>query len=298
MSRRWWCRRAVAVAVAALLLGATSACGFDPKGFRDGRLFVVTALYPLTFLTERVGGDTVRVSQLPGAGVQPKITPVQIADIKDSALVVYVDGVLPVVDGGDINHWADTALDVAARVDLLAPGAEAAGRGGPDPRVWLDPQRHAKVAEAIAEQLGVVDPEHAAAYRERARTLYAELDALDRDYAAKLKTCQRREFVTSHGAFGYLADRYSLKELSVTDVLPAKNASLAAVAERARATGTTTVFFHDPSRTQVAEGVAREIGARTALLDPVDSVSRPGADYFSVMPANLAVLTDALGCSS
>ncbi|MEV6602084.1 metal ABC transporter substrate-binding protein [Actinoplanes sp. NPDC051346] len=295
-------RRIVAVTVTALLLGATNACGFDPKGFRDGRLFVVTALYPLTFLTERVGGDTVLVSQLAKPGVNPhnaEVTPVQIADIRDSSLVVYLDGFLQPAAEVDLSSWATTSLDVTASVDPLPAEEPTTGEeGGTNPHVWLDPKRYAAIAEAIAESLSLADPRHAAAYKERARSLHAELDALDREYAAKLKTCQRREFVTSHSAFGYLADRHSLKEIGITGVLAEEEPSpqrLAEVTEQAKATGTTTVFFTDPFWTGAAKTVASEVGGGTALLDPLE-ISQPGADYFSVMRANLVALTAALGC--
>ena len=41
---------------------------------------------------------------------------------------------------------------------------------------------------------------------------------------------------------------------------------------------------------------------KTAVLDPLEGISKSeiaaGADYFSVMRANLATLREALGCTS
>jgi zinc transport system substrate-binding protein len=46
--------------------------------------------------------------------------------------------------------------------------------------------------------------------------------------------------------------------------------------------------------------VARETGAETAVLDPLEGLDEAavdrGEDYFSVMRANLAALREALGC--
>ena len=47
---------------------------------------------------------------------------------------------------------------------------------------------------------------------------------------------------------------------------------------------------------KVARTVAEEIGARTAVLDPVESV-HGGDDYLSVQRRNAAALHDALGCA-
>jgi zinc transport system substrate-binding protein len=48
----------------------------------------------------------------------------------------------------------------------------------------------------------------------------------------------------------------------------------------------------------VAETIAREVGAKSAVLDPLEGLTEAGADYFTVMRANLAALTTALGCTA
>ena len=73
---------------------------------------------------------------------------------------------------------------------------------------------------------------------------------------------------------------------------------LAEVAAEARSSGTTTIFFETLVSPKVAETIAREVGAKTAVLDPLEGLTEAGSDYFSVMRANLAALTTALGCSS
>jgi zinc transport system substrate-binding protein len=51
---------------------------------------------------------------------------------------------------------------------------------------------------------------------------------------------------------------------------------------------------------RLAETVARESGADTAVLNPIEGLTEEqlaeGADYLSVMRDNLAALRTALGC--
>ncbi|BCJ51507.1 zinc ABC transporter substrate-binding protein [Actinoplanes sp. NBRC 14428] len=306
-------RRILAATAAVLLLGATGACGEKASGVTDGRLDVVTAFYPLQFLAERIGGPAVHVTQLTKPGAEPhdvELNPRQVGRISDAGLVVYLAGFQPAVDEAVAQEAKDRAFDAGSAVELLAagehehePGEEehAEARGGTDPHVWLDPVRYATIAGRLAERLGQADPAHATAYTERATALRTELTALDAAYATGLKTCARREIVTSHTAFHYLTDRYGLTEVGITGVSPEAEPSprrLAEVAERARAAGATTIFFETLVSPKVAETIAREVGARTAVLDPLEGVSEPGADYFSVMRANLTALTAALGCTS
>lgn len=307
-------RRLLAATAVAVLTGAVAACGDPTSGSgTDGRLDVVTAFYPLRFLSERLGADAVAVTELTKPGAEPhdvELNPRQVADISDAALVVYLKGFQPAVDEAVQQEAADRAFDAGSAVELLAaadddheqvPGEPEHAEGSTDPHVWLDPVRLATIAGKLAERLGQADPARAAGYTERAATLRRELTALDTEYATGLRTCARRELVTSHTAFRYLADRYDLTEVGITGISPESEPSpqrLAHVAEEAKSTGTTTIFFETLVSPKVAETIAREVGAKTAVLDPLEGLSEPDTDYFSVMRANLTALTTALGCTS
>jgi zinc transport system substrate-binding protein len=167
--------------------------------------------------------------------------------------------------------------------------------------VWLDPVRFGTVAEKLGARLAEADPAHAADYTSRAAAIRADLAKLDAEYAAGLKTCARREIVTSHTSFQYLAQRYRLEQIGISGISPEAEPApqrLAEVATAAREHGTTTIFFETLVSPKVAETIAQEVGARTAVLDPLEGLTQPGADYYSVMRSNLSALRQALGCTS
>ncbi|HEX8927874.1 MAG TPA: metal ABC transporter substrate-binding protein, partial [Actinomycetota bacterium] len=222
------------------------------------------------------------------------------------------EGFQPAVDEAVAQQAEGRAFDAGSAVELRAvaeedehehvPGEEehAEAAGGKDPHVWLDPVRFATIADRLGARLAEADPAHAAEYTARAAAVHAQLDELNTEYADALRTCQRRELVTSHGAFHYLADRYGLTQVGITGISPEAEPSprrLAGVAKEAREHGTTTIFFETLVSPKVADTIAREVGARTAVLDPLEGITGSG-DYFSVMRDNLAALTTALGCAS
>jgi zinc transport system substrate-binding protein len=202
----------------------------------------------------------------------------------------------------------ESSFDVAAVTPLVEhEGVELEAEGGAaqtsaeDPHVWLDPTRLATIATALADRLATADPAGASAYRDRARDLGTRLQALDKEYTDGLKNCQRRDIVTSHAAFGYLADRYGLHQIPVTGLTPEVEPTpghLAAAAEAARKAGATTIFFETLVSPKVAQAVADAVGAKTAVLDPIEGLE-PGStdDYLSVMRSNLVTLRSALGCT-
>nr|WP_296066302.1 metal ABC transporter substrate-binding protein [uncultured Actinoplanes sp.] len=290
-------RRLLPALLLTLVVAAGCGARASASGFADGRLNVVTAFYPLQFLSERIGGDRVTVTNLTKPGAEPhdvELNPRQVADVADAGLAVYLRGFQPAVDAAVKQEAKGRAFDVSSVVPLFALG------DGKDPHVWLDPVRFATIADRLGARLAQADPAHAAEYTGRAAAVHAQLDELNTEYADALRTCQRRELVTSHGAFHYLADRYGLTQVGITGISPEAEPSprrLAAVAKEAREHGTTTIFFETLVSPKVADTIAREVGARTAVLDPLEGITGPG-DYFSVMRDNLAALTTALGCAS
>ncbi|MFG1800975.1 metal ABC transporter substrate-binding protein [Micromonospora carbonacea] len=314
--------RVLAAATALVALGAATACADDgTAGVDPQRVDVAAAFYPLQFVAERVGGDAVRVTNLTKPGAEPhdlELTPSQVGEVNRAELIVYLKGFQPAVDEAIAQSGGDRAFDVAGVQPLLAASAgghdhggggagqqehaDEEGNGGKDPHLWLDPTRLAGVADQLAERLGKADPERAADYTARAKTLRADLEKLDADFAAGLKTCQRREIVVSHTAFGYLAERYRLEQVGITGLTPETEPSpqrLAEVAGEAREHGATTIFFETLVSPKVAETIAREVGAQTAVLDPLEGLSADGGgqDYLSVMRTNLQTLRTALSCS-
>jgi zinc transport system substrate-binding protein len=298
---------------ALVLLAALTGCGGTSSD--DGKLSVVSAFYPLQFVSERVGGDAVSVSNLTKAGAEPhdvELNAGQVGQITDAGLVVYLSGFQPAVDDAVKQNGGDRAFDAGTAVPLLTAEEADAHAGeegeahaeestGTDPHVWLDPTRLATIADQLAQRLGKADPEHAADYTARAAALRTELTTLDGEYTKALQTCSRREIVTSHTAFHYLADRYDLDQIGISGIDPEAEPSpqrLAAVAVEAKELGATTIFFETLVSPKVAETIAREVGAETAVLDPIEGLTDPNLDYFTVMRTNLATLTTALECSS
>jgi zinc transport system substrate-binding protein len=273
--------------IAACLLLVIVAAGCGGSG-DDGREEVVAAFYPLAFAAERIGGDRVSVTNLTPPGAEPhdvELTPQDVARIQRADLVLYLShGFQPALEQA-LRDARGKELDALAGIDL---------RAGDDPHVWLDPMLFAGVVRRIGAALGSPAP---------ARKLAADLRQLDAEYRAGLAHCEQRELVTSHAAFGYLAARYRLRQISITGIEPEAEPSAQSLAELAaliRRDDVRAVFFETLVSPELAETVAREAGAATAVLNPLegltDDEAERGEDYFSLMRRNLATLRKALSC--
>jgi zinc transport system substrate-binding protein len=280
-----------------MLTLSLAACGTASGSGANGRTTVAAAFYPLAYAAEQIGGGHVSVTNLTPAGAEPhdlELTPRDVERIRSSDVVLYL--------GSGFQPAVEQAAEGASgrTIDLLAGGSLRAAPAGSeeslsaDPHVWLDPLRYAAIARRIATVLG---------RPRRGEAFVGRLRRLDREYRRGLLTCRRHDIVTSHAAFGYLAARYGLRQVPISGLAPEVEpaaATLEHVIDEVRSSGATTVFFETLVSPRLAETVARETHAQTAVLDPLEGLTKDelsrGEDYFSIMRKNLSALRLALGC--
>ncbi|VEP41742.1 MULTISPECIES: metal ABC transporter substrate-binding protein [Tessaracoccus] len=309
---------------------ALAACG-APASEEDGAApRVVAAFYPLEWAAGQVLGGHGSLSGLTTPGTEAhdlELTAQQIASLSDADLVLHLAEFQPAVDDAIAQSGPASVMDVSEVVGLIPAAAahvddhaDEAGDGGEhadetdehadeaddhgdlDPHFWQDPARMATLVEELGARLAELDPDNAADYTANAAATAEELQALDEEFTTGLATCERREFVTTHAAFGYLADRYDLTEIGISGVNPDAEPSPARIAEiheEAARHGITTIFFETLTSDAVATSIAGDLGLETAVLDPLEGVTdnSPGTDYPSIMRANLTALRSANDCA-
>jgi zinc transport system substrate-binding protein len=278
--------RSIIILISAACL-LVSGCGGTPGSSSERK--VAASFYPLAYAAQKLGGGSVDVVNLTPPGTEPhdlEPTPSDVRELQSADLVLL------------LGHGFQPQLEEAAGsgdkvVDLLdTPELNTFANG--DPHVWLDPVRYELIARRIGDKLGATST---------VPRFVARLEALDRQYRRSLAHCARDDIVTSHEAFGYLAQRYGLHQIPITGLSPEAEPSprdLSRVIGLIRSTHATTVFFETLVSPRIAKAVASETGARTAVLNPIEglepSEAKRGEDYFSLMRSNLASLRAALGC--
>ncbi|SFO73694.1 zinc transport system substrate-binding protein [Geodermatophilus dictyosporus] len=281
--------RAAALAGAAAC-GLTGCAGGTGDGDGDGLAVAVTSA-PLEYVAERVGGDRVTVTNLTprggdSHGLEP--TPEAVVALAGADVVVHLSGGMqPGVDEVLAQQPPRHLVDAVDLADLP-----------PDPHFWLDPVRLAELGGRVADELADADPGNAGEYARSAARLDEELAALDAEYAAALAPCRGATLVAAHEAFGYLADRYGLRQVGVTGLDPRVEPSPARLrdaAEEVRDTEARTVFFEAAAGPAVARTLAADLGTATDVLHPIERVE-DGETYPGLMRSNLAALARGLAC--
>jgi zinc transport system substrate-binding protein len=287
-------RIVLALPALAAVTGLLAACGSSSQG-AGGRTSVVASFYPLAWAAEEIGGPTVDVRNLTPPGAEPhdiELTPREVAELQKADVVLYLShDFQPAVEQA-VDGASGKTVDALGGIALRGGAGDESGKS--DAHVWLDPVLFARVVRRVGDALGRPAPAAALARR---------VLALDGDYRRGLAHCATRRFVTSHAAFGYLARRYDLHQVAITGLDPEAEPSprtLADLAALVRRTHVSTVFFERLVSPKLAQTVAREAGATTAVLDPIEGLTaaeaRNGTTYLTLMRQNLAALRSALGC--
>ncbi|GFE17054.1 zinc ABC transporter substrate-binding protein [Streptomyces glebosus] len=304
--------------VSVLGLLALSAC--SPSGgarTEDGKLRVTASFYPMEFLARQIGGKHVEVTDLTKPGVEPhdlELSPKQTAQLGESGAVVYLKGLQPAVDDAVEQSGAKHVADAAALTSLEAHGTEVDGHhhttgdnhshseseGGKDPHIWLDPVKYAEVAKGVNKTLAKADPGHKADYQKNTDALVKKLDGLNTEFKDGLKKRSSDTFLTTHAAFGYLAERYGLTEEAISGLDPESEPSAKRIKDLhtlAKEHHVSTVFFETIANPATAKALAGDLHLKTDVLDPLEGINTKsrGTDYFGVQRANLAALQKALG---
>lgn len=292
------------------------------------KLNIKVSFYPMYEFTQNIVGDLADVETLVPAGIEPhdwEPTAQDMAAITDADVLVY--------NGAGMEGWVEQVLDSASGSNLVTVEAsqgleimegteeededhhaegetedhdhEEEGHehdhGGLDPHVWLAPSLAIKEVRTIEAALSAASPENAAAFKTNADSYVAKLEQLDQDFKDGLADTKRKDFITQHAAFGYLAKEYGLTQVPIAGLSPDQEpsaAQMAEVIEFAKANDVKTIFFETLVSSNVADTIAQEIGAKAAVLNPIEGLTdedrSSNLDYVAIMRQNLEALKTAL----
>ncbi len=289
------------------------------------KLNIKVSFYPMYEFTKNVAGDLADVEAMIPAGIEPhdwEPTAQDMAKITDADILVY--------NGAGMEGWVGQVLDSASDSKLVAveaskglqiidgfeeeeeEPAEASKanadaeadeheHSGLDPHVWLDPALAIQEVRTIEAALSAAAPENVSAFKVNADAYVAKLEQLNQEFKDGLKDTKRKDFITQHAAFGYLAREYGLTQVPIAGLSPEQEPSAAKMAEIvdfAKAHDVKTIFFETLVSSSVADTIAKEIGAKSAVLNPIEGLTdedrRNNLDYIGIMRQNLDALKLAL----
>ena len=247
----------------------------------------IAATYPfIAQLAEKVGGDNVEVITLANGNWDPHFVvprPSLIRKVADADLLILNGAQLEIgwlpplvrqANNPKIQPGTQGFLDLSRFVTLInKPVAvtRASGDIHPDgnPHYSTDPFVMPELADAIAERLSRIDPEHAKAYAANAEAFRAEWNKHLEKWKREMAPLAGTKVIQYHQLYNYFLDRFGLVSIGNIEPLPGINPSsrhTMALIEQMRADNVKIILqdvYHNP---KTAEFIAEKTGARVVTM--------------------------------
>jgi zinc transport system substrate-binding protein len=289
------CLNLIAI-VLLILLAIITGCNSKLQETTTDKLKIYTTFYPLYDFASKITGEYGEIINLTPTGVEPhdfEPSPKQMASIYSADVFIYL--------GAPMDPWALKTAPSLSEKGVIVVEAGSGLIQDNDPHIWLDPILAKELACRIYEAITDADSAHTEHYRENYDALCKRFNELDLEYKNVLSNVKRRDIITSHSAFSYLARRYGLNQIPLSGLSPQAEPTprrMAEIANFCRQMDVKYVFFETLASPKLSETLAHETGIKTLVLNPIGGITSDeanlGNDYFSIMRENLDNLRKAL----
>lgn len=276
------------------------------------KLPVLASFSILADLTREVGGERVDVASLVGPDQDAHVFQPAPQDVKKlAAAKVFV------VNGLGFEGWLSRlskSSGFKGQTVVASQGVKAQdmaeeehdhhghNHGHTDPHAWHNPQNVKLYVNNIRAALTQADPAGKDYYSQRASQYSQQLDALDADARQRFAAipASQRKVLTSHDAFGYLAQRYQIRFLSPQGVSTDAEASAKTVAKLVRqvkAEKIRAVFVENMTDKRLLEQLSREAGVQVGgklYADALSPANGPASSYLKLFSHNVNSLSAAM----
>jgi zinc transport system substrate-binding protein len=275
---------------------------------------VYTTFYPVTYFTQRIGGDKVRVACPCPADADPATwMPDQ------STLAAYQTADLIVVNGAAFEEWLEKATLPETRiVDTAKPFADEFivfedtiththgpegehAHEGIDGHTWLDPVNAKAQAGEIRNALVRRFPEFTEEFENGYAALARDLDALDARLKALAEKMGDQPLFASHAAYNYIGRRYGwrLENFHLDPQTMPDEDAFGAIKETLQRRPAKCMLWEAQPVAEIADRLRGELGLESIVFSPCESPAPEefalNVDFLYMMNANLDRLQELFG---
>ncbi len=246
---------------------------------------IVSSIFPVYEIVREIAGEQADVHLMVGLGedahhYEPSAKSITVVNEADAFIYscdemeFWASDMLTVVENDDLavfqlGEGLDLELEENHTEEDHAEEDHGHDHGDIDPHYWLNPLAIHKQIPELIDLLSELDPTGEEIYQANGEKLMQTLERLDKDYESSFLGASNRSFIVQHKAFGHLAKRYNLEQLSVgglsTEVEPNPK-DLIEIIQFVNENQTEVIFYQSGNTSAVAETIARETDAEISIL--------------------------------
>jgi len=277
---------------------------------------VVTTTQDLAAIAAAVGGQYVTVQSLTPGTRDPHFASAKPSMIRkvfraDLLLVIGADmeiGWLPpllqsarnarVLPGNNGYLDLSTAVPLLGKMDGIVSRAMGDVHAKGNPHYWLDPRNGIRLAQAIANRLGELDPEHREAYQQQFTDFQNRLNNKFTIWRNELAQLKGKSVIAYHNSFIYLADAFEFNIVDEVEPKPGISpsaASLNALVTHIRADKIDLLIMEPYYERRSAQYLNVETGIRIAVLPQSVGAQTDIKNYIELFDSIVTILKNTIG---
>ena len=291
--------------LAIALIASFTACRTEEQN--DGKLRIVTTVFPFYDFARIVAGDKAEVMLLLPTGAEAhsyEPTMQDVMKIKDCDLFIHL--------GMDADPWTNNivnasdfeksnALSAMKCVELEKEHHHHNGYEY-DQHIWTSLKNSQAIVHAIAQKLAEKDKENADYYHNNAENYCKKLDELDKQFIEVTKNAEKPIAFADGFPFRYFVKDYNLQYISVFPGCSGESEpsveSITTFVKEVKEKDIKTVFYTETSNGKLPDTVCGETGAEKQLFHSCHTVTKKqldsGITYLELMENNYSALEKAL----
>ncbi len=314
-------KKIIAACAASMLAVTMCGCSAPTDSSSDGKLSVITTIYPAYDLARQVFGDTAEVTLLLKPGTESHTYDPSAKDVvKISSCDLFI------YNGGESDRWVDSILDGTGDIntlrmmDVVELHEEELSEGMQhgheehddhdheteeyDEHIWTSPKNAAAITKAIETAACSAAPENAELYSANSDAYTAQINSLDQRFEQLLESEQRYFVFGDRFPLLYFFEEYDLNYYGAfpgcgSEVEPSAQTISFLLDKLGSDEVIKTVFYIELSNHKIADTLAEDTGLPTAQFHTCHNISADdftaGETYVSLMEKNYETLKTALG---
>jgi ABC-type Zn uptake system ZnuABC Zn-binding protein ZnuA len=166
-----------------------------------------------------------------------------------------------------------------------------------NPHYWLDPQNGLRIARALADRLGTIDPTDREYFEKRLVGFRNRLEQAEQRWLAAMAPYRGLKVVSYHRSFPNFAERFGLDIIGYVEPrpgIPPTPRHTASLIDEMKRQGVKLVLVEPYFDLKTPAAVAREAGATLVVMPPSVGGVPQATDYVALFDYNVRLLLAAV----
>lgn len=279
---------------------------------------IYISVYPLEYIVKQIVKEDLVVESIYPRGAEVhdyEPTAKQIVSMSEAKVIFYIGlGLEPFITNAlDSTFKNNKTVELSSYLELVElDGSHSHEEIGEhdeemsiyDQHVWLDLVAMARMSEVILEELVKIYPEKEEFFRENAKVLIKELNDLNEEYIAAIKSEDVSEAIimVDHDAYAYWTFRYGISRIKLRSDNESNEVGTQEFLKKVNLAKEANIKYiistKNETKSALFDQYLKEVGAKEESLHHLGTITtqelKEGNNYISIMKENLDVLKKVL----